>query len=435
MASLEGRDRCRGHGQRPGGGVPHVRRALRRRRPHRGFGRAVRRHLHPARRDLRRFGDRRRRSWPRTTPTTSPPRSGPRPSWCTPRSSATRPGRSPTSTALADVAHAHGLPLVDRRHVRHALPVPARSSTAPTSSCTRPPSSSAGTAPRSAASSSSRAGSTWDNGRFPHMTEPVAVVRRAARCGSNFGEYALLHQAARRAAPRRRRLPVAVQRLPAPAGPRDAAAAHGRPRRQRAAVAALPRATIRTCRGCATPGLPGVAVPRAGPSATCRTGPGRSSRSGWRAAGRPGRASSSGASWCSHLANVGDAKTPRDPPGLDHAPAAPRRRARGRPGSAPDMVRLSVGIEDADDIIWRPRPGAGRGGPAMTTPARTPGLPARRRRVARRGHAGPPGPWSPPRPGAPGDPRRARIDGHRRRVGEPGPSSYFVATYLLSSSS
>ena len=41
--------------------------------------------------------------------------------------------RSPTSRALADVAHAAGVPLVGRRHARHAVPVPARSSTAPTS--------------------------------------------------------------------------------------------------------------------------------------------------------------------------------------------------------------------------------------------------------------------------------------------------------------
>ena len=43
----------------------------------------------------------------------------------------------------------------------------ARSSTAPTSSCTRPPSSSAATAPRSAAWSSSPAAFDWGNGKLP----------------------------------------------------------------------------------------------------------------------------------------------------------------------------------------------------------------------------------------------------------------------------
>ena len=79
--------------------------------------------------------------------------------WSTPRSSPTRRARSPTSTALADVAHAAGIPLVvDATWPRRTCA--GRSSTAPTSWCTRPPSSSAATARRSAAWSSSRAAST-----------------------------------------------------------------------------------------------------------------------------------------------------------------------------------------------------------------------------------------------------------------------------------
>ncbi len=38
------------------------------------------------------------------------------------------------------------------------------------------------------------------------------------------------------------------------------------------------------------------------------------------------------------------------PPGLDHAPPA-HRRAEGQAGAGPDVVRLSIGIEDKDDII------------------------------------------------------------------------------------
>ena len=44
----------------------------------------------------------------------------------------------------------------------------------------------------------------------------------------------------------------------------------------------------------------------------------------------------------SHLANVGDAKTPGHPPGLDHPPAAVRRRT-ARAGVRADLIRVSVG--------------------------------------------------------------------------------------------
>ena len=39
------------------------------------------------------------------------------------------------------------------------------------------------------------------------------------------------------------------------------------------------------------------------------------------------------------------------PSGLDHAPAACRMRRRSQAGAGPDVVRLSIGIEDKDDII------------------------------------------------------------------------------------
>jgi O-acetylhomoserine (thiol)-lyase len=53
----------------------------------------------------------------------------------------------------------------------------------------------------------------------------------------------------------------------------------------------------------------------------------------------------------SHLANVGDAKT------LVIHPASTTHRQLSeedqiKAGITPDMVRLSVGIEDVDDIIW-----------------------------------------------------------------------------------
>ena len=54
---------------------------------------------------------------------------------------------------------------------------------------------------------------------------------------------------------------------------------------------------------------------------------------------------------CSHLANVGDAKTL-----VIHPASTTHRRlddeALAAAGVGEDMVRLSVGIEDPDDLIW-----------------------------------------------------------------------------------
>ena len=50
------------------------------------------------------------------------------------------------------------------------------------------------------------------------------------------------------------------------------------------------------------------------------------------------------------LANIGDAKSLVIHPGLDHAPAT-RESEQRETGVTPDLVRLSVGIEDVRDII------------------------------------------------------------------------------------
>ena len=53
----------------------------------------------------------------------------------------------------------------------------------------------------------------------------------------------------------------------------------------------------------------------------------------------------------SHLANVGDAKTlVIHPASTTHQQVPPA--AREAMGIGDDMVRISVGIEDAEDIIW-----------------------------------------------------------------------------------
>jgi len=53
----------------------------------------------------------------------------------------------------------------------------------------------------------------------------------------------------------------------------------------------------------------------------------------------------------SHLANVGDAKTlVIHPASTTHRQLNEEELARA--GVRPDMIRLSVGIEDVDDILW-----------------------------------------------------------------------------------
>ena len=53
----------------------------------------------------------------------------------------------------------------------------------------------------------------------------------------------------------------------------------------------------------------------------------------------------------SHLANIGDAKTlVIHPASTTHRQLNEEELARA--GVGPDMVRLSVGIEDVDDILW-----------------------------------------------------------------------------------
>ena len=53
----------------------------------------------------------------------------------------------------------------------------------------------------------------------------------------------------------------------------------------------------------------------------------------------------------SHLANVGDAKTLILHPGsTTHQQLSSEQLEAG--GVSPDMVRISVGLEDVDDILW-----------------------------------------------------------------------------------
>ena len=105
---------------------------------------------------------------------------------------------------------------------------------------TRPPSSSAVTAPASAASITEAGRFDWASGRFPRFTEPVTTYNGLQWFGQ-LRRVRLLHRAAIRATARRRRLPVAVQRVPAAPGARDSPHRDGCPRRQRPGRRSLAR--------------------------------------------------------------------------------------------------------------------------------------------------------------------------------------------------
>jgi len=53
----------------------------------------------------------------------------------------------------------------------------------------------------------------------------------------------------------------------------------------------------------------------------------------------------------SHLANVGDAKSLAiHPASTTHSQLTPEQQASA--GVTPDFIRLSIGIEDIEDILW-----------------------------------------------------------------------------------
>ena len=87
------------------------------------------------------------------------------------------------------------------------------------------------------------------------------------------------------------------------------------------------------------------------PRSTCPRARARCSRSASRAATRRAGSSSTTCKMFSHLANVGDARSlVIHPASTTHQQlSADQQRAAG---VEPEMVRLSVGLEDLDDIIW-----------------------------------------------------------------------------------
>ena len=135
-----------------------------------------------------------------------------------------------------------------------------------------------------------------------------------------------------------------------PARHRDAAAAHGAPRREHAQGRRLPRrprdgrsaSAIPSCESHPDHALAKRLLPR---------GCGSVFSFDLRGSREQGRAFIESLQLFSHLANVGDCALARHPSRLDDALPHGRRGARRAPASAPGTIRLSIGLEDADDLI------------------------------------------------------------------------------------
>ena len=71
----------------------------------------------------------------------------------------------------------------------------------------------------------------------------------------------------------------------------------------------------------------------------------------WSGGAKAGEAFIDAAQFMSHLANVGDARTlVIHPASTTHRQLSEEEQAKA--GVTPDMVRISVGLEDIDDILW-----------------------------------------------------------------------------------
>ena len=244
-------------------------------------------------------------------------------------------------------------PADDRQHLRHALPVPpvrvGRQHRHPLA----PPSSSAATAPPSAAS-------IVDGGNFDWTQRPLPQLHHArsdaitAWCTPTWAS-ACRPSSSRRAC----RCCATSARCQSPfnswlfaAGPGDAQPAHGAPRRSNAQAVAefLASASQGQLGDLSRPDQPprlraGQEVPAQGRRA-------RSWASASRAARRPARSSSRACKLFSHLANVGDAKSLAIHPASTTHSQLSRGAAWPRAGVTPDFIRLSIGLEDIEDILW-----------------------------------------------------------------------------------
>jgi O-acetylhomoserine (thiol)-lyase len=256
-------------------------------------------------------------------------------------------GSIPDLSALADVAHSQGLPLVVDatfatpylcRPMEHGADIVVHSATKFIGGH--------GTSIGGVVSESGRF--DWGSGRFPNMTEPVASYN-GLRFWENFGEYAFctklrveqLRDIGAAMSPMNAFLllqgvETLAQRMDAHVANAQAVAefldAH--PAVSWVKYAGLPSSPYHE--------LAGTYLPK-GPGAIFTFGV-----EGGRSAGATFIES---LQMISHLANVGDARTlVIHPASTTHQQLSDEALTAG--GVTPDMIRLSVGLEDLDDILW-----------------------------------------------------------------------------------
>ncbi|MDG2027326.1 MAG: O-acetylhomoserine aminocarboxypropyltransferase/cysteine synthase [Acidimicrobiales bacterium] len=188
----------------------------------------------------------------------------------------------------------------------------------------------------------------WGSGRFPNMTEPVASYN-GLRWWDNFGEYAFcsklraeqLRDVGATLAPFNsflflQGIETLPQRMDAHVANAQAVAEwlDADPRVSWVAYAGLPDSPSHA--------LAQKYLPK---------GPGAVFTFGVVGGREAGQAFIERLQMISHLANVGDAKTlVLHPASTTHQQLTDEQLDAG--GVTPDMVRLSVGLEDVDDIIW-----------------------------------------------------------------------------------
>lgn len=188
----------------------------------------------------------------------------------------------------------------------------------------------------------------WSNGRFPWMTEPVASYG-GLRFWENFGEYGFctkvrveqLRDFGTCLSPFNAFL--LLQGLETLALRMDAHVANAR-------LVAEHLASHPAVSWVAYPGLPGAP----GHELAQRylpAGPGSVLSFGVRGGREAGRVFIESLELCSHLANVGDTRTlVIHPASTTHLQLSDQALAAA--GVPPDLVRISVGLEEVDDIVW-----------------------------------------------------------------------------------
>ena len=183
---------------------------------------------------------------------------------------------------------------------------------------------------------------------YPMLCEPRPEYSRH-RAARDLRQFRLRHRLPRARPARSRAGAVAVQRLPDHYRHRDAAAAHAAPLRQRAGGGRMAVDASARSPGSAIPGLAGDNY-HALAKKYVPKGAGAVFTFGLKGGYDAGVKLVSKVKLFSHLANIGDTRSLIiHPASTTHRQLSDEQKIKA--GAGPDVVRLSVGIEDIDDII------------------------------------------------------------------------------------